>query len=371
MTFFTIVARGLMRRPVRTGLTLVGISIGIAAVVALVGISRGFEQSWATGMKARGTDVVVSNMGSALAPKPFSASVRDRIARLPQIAAACSIFVDLTSIEDSSMVVVSAREWGGFSWQNLKLISGRMPKDAMEPVVVLGQTAAETLKKKIGDPIQLETKELSVVGIVDGGALVENGSVILSLPLFQQISGNEGKINVIDIRAAPAMSEDDVKRLCEQINSLVPEARAMVAGEHLGNSQAYRFIRAMSWGTSLLAVIVGVLGVMNTMLMTVFERTQEICILLAIGWKRGRIMSMVLCESALLGLLGGLVGVLIGTLGVKVIETLPAIHDLLEPDLSARLMVNSVAIAVVVGVISGLYPAWRSSRLTPSLALQG
>jgi putative ABC transport system permease protein len=371
MTFFTIVVRGLMRRPVRTALTLVGISIGIAAVVALVGISRGFEQSWATGMKARGTDVVVSNMGSALAPKPFSASVRDRIARLPQVAAACSIFVDLTSIEDSSMVVVSAREWGGFSWQNLKLISGRMPKDAMEPVVVLGQTAAETLKKKIGDPIQLETKELSVVGIVDGGALVENGSVILSLPLFQEISGNEGKINVIDIRAAPAMSEDDVKRLCEQINSLVPEARAMVAGEHLGNSQAYRFIRAMSWGTSLLAVIVGVLGVMNTMLMTVFERTQEICILLAIGWKRGRIMSMVLCESALLGLLGGVVGVLIGTLGVKVIETLPAIHDLLEPDLSARLMVNSVAIAVVVGVISGLYPAWRGSRLTPSLALQG
>jgi len=370
MIFFTIVVRGLMRRPVRTGLTLVGISIGIAAVVALVGISRGFEKSWATGMKARGTDVVVSNMGSALAPKPFSASVRDRIARLPQVAATCSIFVDLTSIEDSSMMVVSAREWGGFSWKNLKLISGRMPRDAMEPVVVLGQTAAEVLKKKVGDPIQLEARELSVVGIVDGGALVENGSVILSLPLFQEITGNEDKINIIDIRATPAMSEDDVKRLCVQINSLVPEARAMVAGEHLGNSQAYRFIRAMSWGTSLLAVIVGVLGVMNTMLMTVFERKQEICILLAIGWKRGRIISMVLWESALLGLLGGIAGVLIGAVGVKVMETLPTIHGLLEPDLSVGLLVISVAIAVVVGVISGLYPAWRSSRLTPSLALQ-
>jgi putative ABC transport system permease protein len=371
MTFFTIVVRGLMRRPVRTGLTLVGISIGIAAVVALVGISRGFEKSWETGMKARGTDVVVSNMGSALAPKPFSASVRDRIAHLPQVAATCSIFVDLTSIEDSSMMVVSAREWGGFSWNNLKLVSGRMPRDAMEPAVVLGQTAAEGLKKKVGDPIQLEARELSVVGIVDGGALVENGSVILSLSLFQEITGNEDKINIIDIRATPAMSEDDVKRLCGQINSLVPEARAMVAGEHIGNSEAYRFIRAMSWGTSLLAVIVGVLGVMNTMLMTVFERKQEICILLAIGWKRGRIISMVLWESALLGLLGGVAGVLIGAVGVKVMETTPAIHGLLEADLSARLFVISVAIAVAVGVISGLYPAWRSSRLTPSLALQG
>ena len=78
MTFFIVVVRGLMRRPIRTGLTLLGISIGIAAVVALVGLSQGLEESWARGMKARGTDVVVSNMGSALTPKPFSAPVRDR-----------------------------------------------------------------------------------------------------------------------------------------------------------------------------------------------------------------------------------------------------------------------------------------------------
>jgi putative ABC transport system permease protein len=238
MTFLTIIVRGLQRRPVRTGLTLVGISIGIAAVVALVGISRGFEQSWSKGMKARGTDIVVSNMGSALAPKPFNSSVKDRVARLSHVAATCGIFVDLTSIEDSSMTIVSAREWGGFSWQNLKLVSGRLPQDAMEPVVVLGLNAAEVLKKKLGDPIQIEAKELKVVGIVDGGALVENGSVILSLPLYQDISGNEGKINIIDIRASPGMNEDDVKKLCSRIDTLIPEARALPAGENVGNSQA-------------------------------------------------------------------------------------------------------------------------------------
>ena len=162
-----------------------------------------------------------------------------------------------------------------------------------------------------------------------------------------------------------------MKKLCARINAAVPEVRALPAGENVGNSQAYKFISAMSWGTSLLAVIVGVLGVMNTMLMTVFERKQEICILLAIGWKRSRIIRMVLWESALLGFLGGIGGVLIGTVGVKVMETLPAIRGLLEPDLSPQLMIISVAIAVIVGVVSGLYPAWRSSRLTPSLAMQG
>src|SRR5215203_5418328 len=99
MTFFTIVLRGLLRRPVRTGLTLIGISIGIAAVVALVGISRGFEKSWEAGMKTRGTDIVVNNMGSALMPKPFDAQVRDRIVGLPHVAETSSLLVELMSVE--------------------------------------------------------------------------------------------------------------------------------------------------------------------------------------------------------------------------------------------------------------------------------
>ena len=297
-----------MRRPVRTGLTLVGISIGIGAVVALVGISRGFEKSWEVGLSARGTDVVVSNMSTSLTPKPFSVSVRDRIAQLPHVEATCALMVELMSIENSQLMMLSAREWDGFSWSNLKLVSGRMPRDASEPAVVLGQTAADVLKKKVGDPIQIEATEVTVVGIVSGGALVEDGSVILSLSLFQEITGNEGKINVIDIRVTPSTTEEEVKRLCEQIHNLAPEVRAVAVSEHLSSSQGYRMVRAMSWGTSLLAVLVGVLGVTNTMLMTVFERTHEICVLLAIGWKRSRIVRMVLWESALLGFLGGVVG---------------------------------------------------------------
>lgn len=371
MTFSTIIVRGLLRRPVRTGLTLVGISIGIAAVVALVGIAQGFEKSWENGMKARQTDIVVNTLGSSLAPKPFPMAVRDRIKDMPDIVATCGLFVELNSVEDSSMMVVSAREWGGFAWGNLKLVSGRLPHDAMEPAVVLGQNAAEALKKKVGDPLQLDVKELTVVGIVDGGALVENGSVILSLALFQQITGNEDQINIIDVRATPGLSKEGLQNLCERIDAVVPEARALIAGEHIANSEAFRFIRAMSWGTSLLAVVVGVLGVMNTMLMTVFERKQEISILLAIGWRRSRIRLMILGESAVLGLLGGVVGVLLGVVGVKLTERLPSIRGLLEPDLSPQLFVISVIISIIVGVLSGLYPAWRSSRLNPSLALQG
>ena len=217
MNFFSVVFRGLWRRPLRTGLTLAGISIGIAAVVALVGMSRGFEKGWQLGLKARGTDIVVSNKSGSLTPKPFDASVRDRIANLPRIAATCNLLVQVTSIEDSDLMILSAQEWGGFAWDNLQLVSGRMPRDSKEEAVVLGQTAADVLKKKVGDPIQIETKELKVVGIVKGGAIVEDGSVILSLPLLQEIMGSPNQINAIDIRVTPSTTEQQVKELTRQI----------------------------------------------------------------------------------------------------------------------------------------------------------
>src|SRR4029453_4163272 len=107
MTFLTVVTRDLTRRPVRPGLTGIGIWIGIAAVVALVGMSRGFETSWAAGMKSRGTDIVVSNLGTTLTPKPFPAAARDRVAHLPGVAATSTILVEILSIENSEMTIVS------------------------------------------------------------------------------------------------------------------------------------------------------------------------------------------------------------------------------------------------------------------------
>ncbi len=240
----------------------------------------------------------------------------------------------------------------------------------MEAAVVLGQTAAEILHKKVGDPIQIETKELKVVGIVNGGALVEDGSVILSLPLLQGILGSPNQINAIDVRVTPSTTEEQLKELTRQIQQRVPQVRAVTVSEHLSHNEGFRLVRAMSWGTSLLALLVGIFGVMNTMLMTVFERTHEISVLLAVGWTRRRIIRMVLYESALLGLFGGILGVILGVIGVRLLDATPAIRGLLQPDLGLPLLGFSVIIAVAVGVLSGIYPAWRSSRLMPSLALQ-
>src|SRR5438046_4738017 len=113
MTFLNVVTSGLRRRPVRTGLTLLGIAVGIAAVVALIGMSRGFITSWTAGMKSRGTDIVVHNMRGSLTPQPFPASTRDRIAHLPGAAGPCTILVNLMSVEHAELMILSGREWAG------------------------------------------------------------------------------------------------------------------------------------------------------------------------------------------------------------------------------------------------------------------
>ncbi len=369
MTFFTVIIRGLMRRPVRTGLTLAGISIGIAAVVALVGMAWGYEKSIGKQLDVLGIDMVVSNMSGGIMPKVFDATLEDKIAAVPNVKETSSVLMQMISVEDAPMMMVSGREWGGFTWQNLQVVEGRMPKDGEEPAVVLGTLAAEVLKKKVGDTVQLDSEELNVVGIVNGGAVVENGAIILSLPVMQRATVNEGKVNFIDIRFPKNTPKDKISETATEIKRIFPEGRATVASEVVSTSQGFQVARAMSWSTSLLAITVGILGVMNTMLMTVFERTHELGILLAVGWKKRRVMLMVLCESALLGLCGGILGVALGALGLLALEASPAIRGLLEPDLSPRLLIISVAIAVVVGLVSGLYPAWRSSRMSPSVAI--
>ena len=251
------------------------------------------------------------------------------------------------------------------------MVEGRLPKDATEPVVVLGTLAAQVLRKKVGDTVQIEADELTVVGIVDGRSVVENGAIILSLSVFQVVSGYEERVNFIDIRVPEGASEERIDTLLANIEEEFPEYRAVKAGEVVGTSMGFQVAKAMSWSTSLLAIIVGVLGVMNTMLMTVFERTHEIGILLALGWRRSRIMCLVLAEAAILGLFGGIIGVGLGAVALAILENTTNVRGLLEPELGPDLVVKAIAIALVVGIVSGLYPAWRSSRLSPSLALQG
>ena len=113
----------------------------------------------------------------------------------------------------------------------------------------------------------------------------------------------------------------------------------------------------------------GAVGVTNTVLMSVFERTHEIGILLAIGWRRVRILRMILFESMLLSLVGGIVGIGFGFVTVTILQNTPVMRGKIEGYISGELLGVAILIALTLGILGGLYPAYRGSRLHPREAL--
>jgi putative ABC transport system permease protein len=126
----------------------------------------------------------------------------------------------------------------------------------------------------------------------------------------------------------------------------------------------------MMGGISILAIVVGGVGVLNTMLMAVFERTREIGVLRSLGWGRRAILGMILRESLLLGLIGGLAGILIAFGLVQLMSIAPVVGDYLQVVWEWEVFVRAIAIALLLGLLGGLYPAFRATRLQPVEALR-
>jgi putative ABC transport system permease protein len=370
MSFFALVIKNLLRRRMRSLLTVIGIAVGIAAVVALTSIAWGFERGWANTYRARGTDLIVAKSSNRSAlPAPFPADIQPALLALPHVKDAPGTLADIMSIEDSPTIVVQGWESGSFLWDHLKLEQGRWPDPAAKNEVLLGTIAAEMLGKAVGDEIQIETTVCTVCGLISSSALTENGSIILPLGAMQALTNRPGMVNFYNLRLAVGTSAQELEQLRALVKARFKGLTAFNAGQVAQASAAIQIAKAMSLATSLIALVVGTVGIMNTILMSVFERLQEIGVLLAIGWRRARILRLILCESLVLSLAGGVVGCALGVAAVRVLQTSPWIHGKLEGEIDPPLLGVALLIALGLGALGGLYPAWIGSRMSPVTAL--
>jgi putative ABC transport system permease protein len=366
MTLLDFTIKNLLRRPIRTVLTVMGIGVGIGAVVALLGLAHGFSTSWNDAYLARGTDLVVRK-GTGLQAQPFDGKATQEVRQIPGVEAATNMLVETLSIEEVPLMVVSGREWGSYLWDAFTIIDGRKPKDAEEHAIVLGKLAAESLKKKPGDTVIIETEEFTVSGIADGKAFVENGSIFIEIGHLQRVMQKEGKVNFVNIRVSIGSSIPDVQKAVQEqfIGYRVDTGHDVMA-----NNDGVKAIEAMNWGTSAIALLVGTFGVMNTMFMSVFERTREIGILIALGWRRARILRMIVFESVTLCAGAGVLGVIFGIVLLKVLSLTPLMSGKLEPYVGLDLIAFALSLSIVVGLLSGLYPALHCTKINPSSALR-
>jgi putative ABC transport system permease protein len=212
------------------------------------------------------------------------------------------------------------------------------------------------------------------MAIYHGGSALEAGAVIMPLDQLQQLSSLQGKVSTIHVRLRPApvgeAPDQYLKRAQTRIEAALPGSRAVPAAERAGNNQFVRLAHASAWGTSSIAVLIGILGIANTMAMSVFERTREIGILRALGWKKKQVLVLIQLEAVMLGLGGGILGVTFGWCALRLLALLPQTANIVSSSFSVRLLGEALGIAVLAGLIAGALPALRATRLSPVEALR-
>jgi putative ABC transport system permease protein len=371
LSFTGFVWKNLGRRRLRTLLTLCGIGMAIGAFVLLVGFSSAFEHEWLRIYSSGGTDIAV--IQQTFLGTSVDESVVAKLKALPIVQQATPLIYNVMDVTTEVNALAFGWKADSYEFQSLQLLSGRPFRDGY-PEVMLGELLAGNLKKNPGDTLEIQGSPFTVVAVYKGGSALETGAVILPLDQLQQLSSLQGKVSTIHVRLRPAPAgeaqEAYLKRAQAQIEAALPGLRAVPAAERAGNNQFVRLAHASAWGTSMIALLIGILGIANTMAMSVFERTREIGILRALGWRRRQVMILIQLEASVLGLGGGILGIALGWCALHLLAALPQTAGILSASFPLPLLAEAIGIAFLAGLIAGALPAWRGAQLSPIEALR-
>jgi putative ABC transport system permease protein len=371
LSFTGFVWNNLRRRRLRTVLTLCGIGMAIGAFVGLVGFSSAFRDQWMRLYSGSGTDIAV--IQKTFLETSMDESAAAKLKALPMVAAVSPIIYNVMDLTPDVNALAYGWEADSYEFKSLDILSGRRFQNG-KPEVMLGDLLAQDLKKKPGDTLEIEGSPFTVTAIYHGPSALEADAVILPLDQLQQLSSLQGKVSTIHVKLRPAppgvTPEQYMKEAQAAIQAALPGLRAVPAAERASNNQLVRMAQASAWGTSSIALLIGILGIANTMAMSVFERTREIGILRALGWKRRQVLMLIQLEAAALGLGGGILGIVFGLCGLHVLAALPQTASIVSSSVSWLLLAEALGIAILAGLIAGALPAWRGARLSPVEALR-
>jgi putative ABC transport system permease protein len=372
MHFSTLIARNLWRRGVRTVLTILGLAIGIAAVVALLGIALGFERSFMTLFESKGIDLVVVRAGvSQQLSSSLDQALGARISRIPGVQAIAASLADVVSFEDANLVSVITNGWepGSLLFGGVTVLKGRALEQGDRRAAMLGRVLALNLGRSVGEKLDVAGETFEVVGVFESESWFENGGLIVPLAELQHMMGREGQVTGFVLRAE-SRDRRSIEALARRIESEIRGVAALPARDYVQGDVQIRLSKAMAWATSVLALVLGSLGVLNTMMMAIFERTAEIGLLRALGWRRRRVLSLILGEAFALGIAGSVAGALLGYAGVRALSFVPTASNFISTHLPPIVLGVGLLLGVVLSLLGGLYPALRGAALDPTEALR-
>lgn len=401
--------RNLLTRPLRTVLALVGLSIPILGVIGLFSLSGGLRNLVGdTLSRIQGVMVLRENVPTPVF-SDLPANLEQTLKRVPGVrVVAPEVWKVAPSIEGVSLIARSTVDLLTKSRQNRMqslfdaiVIQGQdieahrqlksavyprallpagqgggrflRPDDKGKPNIVISKKIADEHRdasgrpKKVGDTLVIGDKPFTIVGIYQTGSMLLDVIIIMDINTARDLLGvSKSQVSSFYVEAVDPGKIDDV---AQAIEKAVPSVDARSMSEFLANfgvvmGQLDTFLLM----TVSLALLVGVVGIINTMLMSTTERFTEFGVLRTNGWSQTNVLALVTAESAYLGLLAGLLGCVLALVGTTVANQF--ITGGLQLNMTPGLFALGIALSVVTGTLGGLYPAWRAARLVPMDAIR-
>jgi putative ABC transport system permease protein len=368
MHFVTIALRNVLRRPVRSLLTATGLAVAVAAVVGLVGVAESLESSFLSLYRQRGADLVVQRRGGAVQlAKGIPLSLGDRIRAIPEAREVIAGLMDMVAFEDRDLFMVIVNGWQVDCpvLDRVKMVAGRRLQAGDQKRVMLGRILAANLAKQPGDIVEIYAQPFTVVGIFESFSVYENGAAFFLLDELQRQMDRPGQVTGFVVQAQPRGDVEAVYRLRKKIESLDAEVAATPCAQFVRSLNQMKITRTMSWVTSSIAVVIGAVGILNTMVMNLFERRGEIGALRAMGWKKNRIFRLLMCEAFLMAAVGTAGGIFAGIGAIWFLSQWHVTSGLVQGDISFRAIGEGSALAAVMSVVGVAYPAYHILSASP------
>jgi putative ABC transport system permease protein len=378
----TLVLRNITRRRSRFAFTLLGITVGIASLVTLLSLGTGLEKEVRKQADVLGAHLVVTPKGwcayeqiSVLTGETLPEAIPD--ADVKKISAikgiqALPYLTQRTAIQNQPVPVVGILPREMKEYKKWEIEKGEYRLD--EKGVVVGHGIAKQFKLAVDDVVSIRRKDFRIRGILAEVGNRDDLAVYLDLPVAQALYGVGDKVSFVSAKV------DDISQIDKYILEIQETANVAVVSDKQLLKSVLGIVGAVGNALQLIAavaILAACFGIINTMMTAIYERRREIGILQALGAKRKTIFSLFLAESGFYGLAGGLLGVVVGFLFSFAAAPYISQNEFtafLGSEQTVRLFdpvitVEGLAFSLAVSVLSGIYPAWKASRLSPVEAI--
>jgi len=365
--------KNLLRRKGRTLLTMLGIAIGVAAIIGLGALANGLAEGYDSFLSGSKADLILSQPDAMdVSMSTVDESYAQELEAMSEVAAASGMLQGLVKVEEIPLFFVFGYPEDSFILGRFNLVDGvgidsREAQHARGKPILVGVQAAEALNKQVGDSLRVQESVFRIVGIYETGATLEDNGAVVPLQDAQELLGRQHQVSIIYIQLKDAsLGERVIARAERRWSDLTISSTADYADKQMMGE----YMQAFVWAIAGLAIVIGGVGMMNSQLMAVIERTREIGVLRSVGWSGRRVMTMILGESLLVGLLGGLFGIAVGWLLITAFEDVAGFFGASKANITPNLIQQALWVVLILGFVGGVYPAWRASRLPPVEALR-